>query len=69
MQRAMLPGLRRNAVVVLGNDSPGWGQAALADDVGVLTRALEDDEPDHVRGRPCTSAPRGRSQIDERLWD
>jgi epoxyqueuosine reductase len=44
MKRAKLRGLKRNAAVVLGNPSAGSGQAALADDVDVLTRALDDDE-------------------------
>jgi epoxyqueuosine reductase len=38
MKRAKLRGLKRNAAVVLGN-------VGTADDVGVLTRALADDEP------------------------
>ncbi len=38
MKRAKLRGLKRNAAVVLGN-------VGTADDVDVLTRALEDDEP------------------------
>jgi len=45
MKRAKLRGLKRNAAVVLGNPSTGSGQAALAEDVDVLTRALDDDEP------------------------
>ena len=49
MKRAKLRGLKRNAAVVLGNPSPslrsGSGQAALAEDVDMLTRALDDDEP------------------------
>ena len=45
MKRAKLRGLKRNAAVVLGNPSPGSGQAALADDVDVLARALDDPEP------------------------
>lgn len=49
MKRAKLRGLKRNAAVVLGNASPGSGPAALAEDVGVLTRALDDEEP-LVRG-------------------
>jgi epoxyqueuosine reductase len=49
MKRAKLRGLKRNAAVVLGNASPGSGQAVLAVDVGVLTRALDDEEP-LVRG-------------------
>ena len=36
--RAKLRGLKRNAAVVLGN-------VGTADDVGVLTRALDDPEP------------------------
>jgi HEAT repeat protein len=31
--------------MVLGNPSTGSGQAALASDVDVLTRALADEEP------------------------
>jgi len=38
MKRAKLRGLKRNAAVVLGN-------VGTADDVAVLTRALDDDEP------------------------
>ncbi|WP_158508750.1 HEAT repeat domain-containing protein [Gemmatirosa kalamazoonensis] len=38
MKRAKLRGLKRNAAVVLGN-------VGTADDVGVLTRALDDEEP------------------------
>ena len=38
MKRAKLRGLRRNAAVVLGN-------VGTADDAGVLTRALDDEEP------------------------
>mgnify|MGYP002777955426 CR=1 FL=1 len=38
MKRAKLPGLKRNAAVVLGN-------VGTADDVDVLTRALDDPEP------------------------
>jgi epoxyqueuosine reductase len=38
MKRAKLRGLKRNAAVVLGN-------VGTDDDVGVLTRALDDDEP------------------------
>jgi epoxyqueuosine reductase len=38
MKRAKLRGLRRNAVVVLGN-------VGTAEDVDVLTRALDDEEP------------------------
>lgn len=38
MKRAKLRGLKRNAAVVLGN-------AGTDEDVNVLTRALEDDEP------------------------
>lgn len=38
MKRAKLRGLKRNAAVVLGNVGTG-------DDVDVLTRALDDDEP------------------------
>ena len=45
MKRAKLRGLKRNAAVVLGNPSAGSGQAALAEDIDVLTRALDDEEP------------------------
>jgi epoxyqueuosine reductase len=38
MKRAKLRGLRRNAAVVLGN-------VGTAEDVDVLTRALDDEEP------------------------
>ena len=38
MKRARLRGLRRNAAVVLGN-------VGDADDVDLLTRALDDREP------------------------
>ena len=38
MKRAKLRGLKRNAAVVLGN-------VGTADDVDVLRRALDDDEP------------------------
>ncbi len=38
MKRAKLRGLKRNAAVVLGN-------VGTADDVEVLTRALDDEEP------------------------
>jgi epoxyqueuosine reductase len=38
MKRAKLRGLKRNAAVVLGN-------VGTADDVNVLTRALDDEEP------------------------
>ena len=45
MKRAKLPMMQRNAAVVLGNPSLRSGQAALADDVDVLTRALEHEDP------------------------
>jgi epoxyqueuosine reductase len=45
MKRAKLRGLKRNAAVVLGNPSLRSGQAALAEEVDVLTRALDDEEP------------------------
>ena len=38
MKRAKLRGLKRNAAVVLGN-------VGTAEEVGVLTRALDDPEP------------------------
>ena len=38
MKRAKLPAMKRNAAVVLGN-------VGTADDVDVLTRALDDEEP------------------------
>jgi len=38
MKRAKLPAMKRNAAVVLGN-------GGAAEDVDVLTRALDDDEP------------------------
>ncbi len=38
MKRAKLRGLKRNAAVVLGN-------VGTADDVEVLVRALDDEEP------------------------
>jgi epoxyqueuosine reductase len=38
MKRAKLPAMKRNAAVVLGN-------VGTADDVEVLTRALDDEEP------------------------
>jgi len=38
MKRAKLRGLKRNAAVVLGN-------VGTADDVDLLTRALDEDEP------------------------
>jgi epoxyqueuosine reductase len=38
MKRAKLRGLKRNAAVVLGN-------VGTSEDVDVLTRALDDDEP------------------------
>ena len=38
MKRAKQRGLKRNAAVVLGN-------VGTADDIGVLTRALDDPEP------------------------
>jgi len=38
MKRAKLRGLKRNAAVVLGN-------VGTTDDAGVLTRALDDEEP------------------------
>ena len=38
MKRAKLRGLRRNAAVVLGN-------VGTAENIGVLTRVLDDDEP------------------------
>ena len=38
MKRAKLRGLKRNAAVVLGN-------VGTTEDVDVLTRALDDDEP------------------------
>jgi hypothetical protein len=44
-KRAKLRGLKRNAAVVLGNPSTGSGQTALAEDVDVLTRALDGPEP------------------------
>ena len=57
MKRAKLRGLKRNAAVVLGN-------VGTADDIDVLTRAIDDDEPpvrEHaawalarVRGEPPT---------------
>ncbi|MDF1502813.1 tRNA epoxyqueuosine(34) reductase QueG [Roseisolibacter sp. H3M3-2] len=45
MKRAKLPAMKRSAAVVLGNPSPRSGQAARAEDVAVLTRALDDGEP------------------------
>ena len=59
MKRAKLPAMQRNAAVVLGN-------AGTAADVGVLTRALDDEEP-LVRGHAAWAlggigspgAPRG----------
>jgi epoxyqueuosine reductase len=45
MKRAKLRGLKRNAAVVLGDPPLRSGQAALAEDVAVLTRALDDPEP------------------------
>jgi epoxyqueuosine reductase len=45
MKRAKLRGLKRNAAVVLGN-------VGTSDDVAVLTRALDEDEPllrEHAR--------------------
>jgi epoxyqueuosine reductase len=45
MKRAKLRGLKRNAAVVLGNPSTSSGQAALAEDIDALTRALGDEEP------------------------
>jgi hypothetical protein len=47
MKRAKLRGLKRNAAVVLGN-------VGTAEDVDVLTRALDDES------RSCASTPRGR---------
>jgi epoxyqueuosine reductase len=38
MKRAKLPAMKRNAAVVLGN-------VGTAEDVAVLERALDDDEP------------------------
>jgi epoxyqueuosine reductase len=38
MKRAKLPAMKRNAAVVLGN-------VGTSDDVDVLTRALDDEEP------------------------
>ena len=38
MKRAKLPAMKRNAAVVLGN-------VGTAEDVDVLTRAMDDDEP------------------------
>ena len=38
MKRAKLRGLNRNAAVVVGN-------AGTADDIDVLTRVLDDEEP------------------------
>lgn len=54
MKRAKLRGLKRNAAVVLGN-------VGTAEDVDVLTRALDDPEP-LVRGHAAGALERiGRS--------
>jgi len=55
MKRAKLRGLQRNAAVVLGNVGTG-------DDVDVLTRAMEDEEPlVHPPPTPLTTVtPRAR---------
>ena len=57
MKRAKLPAMQRNAAVVLGN-------VGTADDIDVLTRALDDPEPlvrEHaawaLRRLTCDSAP------------
>jgi epoxyqueuosine reductase QueG len=69
MKRAELRGLARSAAGVLGNPSPslraGSAQAALADDVELLARTLDDDGPpvrEHAAWalalRPATPARR-----------
>jgi len=57
MQRAKLRGLKRNAAVALGN-------VGTADDAGVLTRALDDDEPlvrEHAAWAPARLRASGAS--------
>jgi len=45
---------------MLGNLSPGSGQAALAEDMDVLTRALDDAEPlPSPRSGQCAFTRRG----------
>jgi epoxyqueuosine reductase len=57
MKRAKLRGLKRNAAAVLGN-------VGTAEDVDVLTRALDDPEP-LVRGHAAGALDRiGRSMAD-----
>jgi len=63
MKRAKLRGLKRNAAVVLGNPSAGSGHAALADDIDVLTRALDDPEL-LVRAHAAWALGRIRSSRD-----
>ena len=67
MKRAKLRGLKRNAAVVLGN-------VRTPDDVDVLTRALDDDEPlvrehaawalTHLRDEGARALQRKRSSGD-----
>ena len=57
MKRAKLRGLKRNAAVALGN-------VGTADDAGVLTRALDDDEPlvrEHAAWAPARLRASGAS--------
>ncbi len=54
MQRAKLRGLKRNAAVVLGN-------IGTAEDVDVLTRALDDAEPLARIGRDDKRSDSGAS--------
>ena len=67
MKRAKLRGLKRNAAVVLGN-------VGTADDVDMLTRALDDNEPlvrDHAAwalgqiGSPAAATARRDRESDE----
>ena len=55
MKRAKLRGLKHNAAVVLGN-------VGGADDVDVLTRALEDDDP-RVRDHATRALARLASRV------
>ena len=57
MKRAKLRGLKRNPAVALGN-------VGTADDAGVLTRALDDDEPlvrEHAAWAPARLRASGAS--------
>jgi epoxyqueuosine reductase len=57
MKRAKLPAMKRNAAVVLGN-------AGTSEDIGVLTRAIDDEAPWSARTPPGHS-PRSATDLDD----